>query len=711
MKQDPRRSSFKLRLLSIIGILCLLMMAKADCLVFGANGEYVVVPGPKPGKRTPGFSFKSGLQLSVKTTWAGANGYRPVRLTFSSNKPLAAECQGTIQFYTHSWRRRREGATISVEKDFVLPLGSSSTSLTLFVPQLMGWDSYAWEVWIDGEKDNELSMRQFSSSSSGSGDKIAVLILTAENQNGTLLSQLPLEAGDSFDFVEQMFFGMPDTWLTFSGIDVVAMYLEDIALMEEYFPEKYEHLLRWVRLGGNLCVFQVGKVYSELDKIDELLSSKGGSGVTDSVISVSAWRELQESGVATSHENQLLALLSPRPSPRFSNSELPKLSIWNPLPTSRSKPWFLTRSFGIGTVSAFRNVNVNSWRSVDEELRKMLSAVGRSQLIDRFYYEERLGNDPKSGNRQFYDWHIPDVGTAPVLEFQFLISLFVICIGPLNYWILRRAKRLPLLIATVPLAALGTTLLLFTYGFLADGVGVRVRVRSFTYLDQNEEEVACWSRLSYYAGIGPSEGLHFPKDTAIYPVLAYRGRSSRVAVPEKEMEWDNEQLLTRGWLSSRTPTQYQTLTARNSTRNLEFELNGSEPTVRNQLGVDVLFLGVKDHEGNWFEVEDVGANEVKQLISSERQKVQGRLRLVALDNAPEFPLGFANARQAQRNDESESFFSGNLMETRMRALFSPVVDIWDKGSYVAITRSGVEVSLGLRDVTEAESYHVVQGTW
>ena len=711
MTHHPFRFRFNPQwLFAIIGC-CLLTLFETHSPAYGSNRGTITVPQPLPGQRAAGFSKKSGLQLMVDASWVGENGYRPVRLTFTSSKPLAAECQGSIRFRGHAWGRTREGA-LSVEKGFVLPLGSTSTSLTLFFPELQYWDSYTWDTWIDGEIDNELSMSQGSLQQAGNEVKAAVLLLTSEYRGGLLLSQLPIETGDVFDCVLQYYSEIADDRLLYSGVDVVAMYLPDLVLMQEFYPEKFKTLLRWIRLGGNLCVFQVDKVYSDLNKIDELLGAVDIRAENDAAISAGTWRQLELRDDAESAENQLLELLSPQPPLGIDKLVPSQFSMQQPRASTSSLPWFVVRGFGMGTVTAFRDIKASSRRSTNRRLRDLLLALERSQLANRFSYDQRLGNNPKTGNKQFYDWHIPDVGTAPVLEFQFLISLFVIVIGPLNYWLLKRSKQLPLLLVTVPMIAIGTTLFLFAYGFLADGVGVRVRVRSFTYLDQKAEEAACWARLSYYAGIAPSKGLHFPEDTEVYPITAHRyRRSSRAASVVRELEWESEQHLKRGWLSSRTPTQYQTLTARSTAKHLEFAFDGLERTVKNQLGTDVLFLGVKDHEGNWFLGEDIPIHGTKKLEASDQREIMSRLRLFSIENAPEFPQGFSKDRKAGTNAESDSYFSGNLMETRVRALFSPAANIWEKGSYVAITRTGLEVSLGLEEITETESYHVIQGSW
>jgi hypothetical protein len=126
---------------------------------------------------------------------------------------------------------------------------------------------------------------------------------------------------------------------------------------------------------------------------------------------------------------------------------------------------------------------------------------------------------PDDANPDFANFLVPGVGLAPVTEFRVLITLFVLLIGPVNYWLLKRSGRLHLLVLTVPLAAVLMTSALFGYAILSDGFGTTVRAQSLTTLDQRTGEAACWSRLSYYSGLAPGDGLTMPSDVAVYPII------------------------------------------------------------------------------------------------------------------------------------------------------------------------------------------------
>ena len=208
-----------------------------------------------------------------------------------------------------------------------------------------------------------------------------------------------------------------------------------------------------------------------------------------------------------------------------------------------SSAWFVEQRMGLGTVRAFRGANevadfaqtppignqnmVSNGGAADELPRSLAVGLRRTERWDA-----RHGMTPDTANAEFVKFLVPGVGLAPVTEFEILITVFVLVIGPLNYWILKRYKRLHLMVLTVPLAAALTTLALFGYAVVADGFATRVRAQSFTTLDQRSGEAACWSRLSYYSGLAPGKGLVMPTDVGCIrfspdgPTMTMRSRSA-----------------------------------------------------------------------------------------------------------------------------------------------------------------------------------------
>ena len=91
---------------------------------------------------------------------------------------------------------------------------------------------------------------------------------------------------------------------------------------------------------------------------------------------------------------------------------------------------------------------------------------------DHWMWYKRHGMSLHRTNDDFWNCLVPGVGMAPVVSFVLLISLFAIFIGPVNYWVLSRARRLYLLLLTVPLGAAVVTIALFAYALLTDGLAL-----------------------------------------------------------------------------------------------------------------------------------------------------------------------------------------------------------------------------------------------
>jgi len=678
-----------------------------------SNGGVFIVPGfstagiaPKNG--LPIYSKQSGLRVTVDTTWTGDRGYRPVKVTVSAPKAVTADTQITINFYASGYRYNQRA--ISVEQDFELRQGSTSTTVTLSVPQYLDWNFCGWKVWVDGVEDEELCL-PWAGFNGGNNNSLAVgvLILDKKMPLSNLISQI---SGFTLETHALQHFDLPERWIDYTAFDMLATTVRDLQLAQSNSPERFAELRRWVRAGGNLYVFQVGQDFSELPALESVLepvTKDLPAQAEPSATPLGHWRFLK----MADSPKRIDALVQLTMDADVNPKPLSAVGIRESFDPSRavdSRQWFTARAYGLGTVVAFQHTLMD--RPADQE--EIETVLQKSTLSENLHWANRHGNDPGSGNSSFNNWLIPDVGTAPVFEFQLLISLFVIGIGPVNYWILKRRDQLPLLLITVPLAALVATGLLFSYGFLADGIGVRVRVRSMTLLDQRSGEAASWARLSYYAGMAPADGLTMPTDSAFYPILPARSRSHgfgrQYVNQQRAIEWDNQQHLTRGWLASRTPTQYLAITARPTTNRLVFDSSQKPLTVTNQLGTSVLALVVQDHDGNIFLGEALEPGGSVELTPGTYSKGVMKIRTFLTENLPELPAGYVDNRRSNRGDYNVGT-KESLMENQFQAIISPLAKGWGNGSYVAVTATGIEVPLGLEEVTESKSFHVVRGTW
>jgi len=145
------------------------------------------------------------------------------------------------------------------------------------------------------------------------------------------------------------------------------------------------------------------------------------------------------------------------------------------------------------------------WRQMQEETGSRLSGV-----LNR-------GVDPIAGDSRFWNWTIPGVAQPPVYTFIGLLFLFVILVGPLAYRKLTQLGRGYLMFFVAPLLAAGTTLILFVYGVIADGLGTQARIRQVTWVCEQDGGAVQYWRSTYFAGFRPGDGLTFPPSTRVEP--------------------------------------------------------------------------------------------------------------------------------------------------------------------------------------------------
>jgi hypothetical protein len=685
----------------------------------GPNG--VLYAGPLQSNGRLGHSPKNGLQITVETNSTCQFGYHPIAVTVQSQHPAAKDRTIRIQFHAGGWYM--QGRAISAARQFKLAKGKTAAVATLFVPQFQDWQMCGWTVDVDEQTDDELSVDGVNVQQQSMSFGVSALIAT---DNPTGIQAIDIEnainmLGNGAAAIRSVApADTPDNWVAYSTLDVVVFDAKEFPVVAANFPRQTAALMRWVRAGGNLWVVDAGSEWRRVPAVEAALRLRRPPAANDgapnddadAALAERGWRFVPLGDRALAPLEGALELSGfdvaeeePDAPTGISPIELARWrGRWLRTQVESSQPWFAVRGHGLGTVTAFRG-SFSSSAASDASI----SMVQRSLLMPRMTSAGRHGNQPTDPNAEFNNWLIPGVGVAPIGMFQFLISLFVLTIGPLNYWWFRRTKKLPMLLATVPTVAALVTLALLAYGVLADGLGIRVRARSLTLLDQTAGEAASWSRLCYYAGINPRDGLEFSRDTILYPIDSRWavGRYGRGANRRLEVEWTDKQRLTRGWLPSRTPRQYLSITARRSPRKLELRSSRQGMRIVNRLGTVVTHLVVCDEKGRLYWCENLADDAGCIVPAADPIDVSGKLRTLFSDNHPEFPPGADDVRYGGYYGP---VLSQNLMEAQLEAINSPVVRSWSPRTYIAVTDRGIELELGVEAAEEA-SFHVVRGTW
>lgn len=701
----------------------------------------------------PGFSRRSGLQLSVNSSWPGQYGYHPLQVTVKSPTPATSDIALAFRFLGGTGGYSSNG--VSARKAFTLPQGQTSVTIQLLVPQLHYWNNCQWDLTVDGTRDDEFTIKYIDAGgfrglyANNGGDVAAVGLMLSSSQWNRVTADLGLAYSNVTPILHRVEpEDLPTDWIAYTSLNVVVMPAASLDKLVKDHPQQAAALLRWVATGGNLWLIGAGRRWQELAEVEQVLSANeeltaqaterdaedaGSSGDSPESLLPPKWRfapinlratepaegaivaanfTVDEAAAAKANEDRRRGRRrseEPQPVPPIPGVDQAMPRRMEDLPKN-SAEWFAIRGWGLGAVTAFRKELRSSNERSNQNATQILS---QSLLASRQQWAGRFGSVPDDANVDFNDWLIPGVGLAPVGSFQILITLFVLAIGPFTYWILRRTGKLPMLVAIVPAAAIVTTLALFAYGIVVDGVSARVRGRSITLLDQETGECASWGRYSYYAGIAPRGGIVVPLDQAMFPIMpnwsAVFGFGGERPLVEREVVWDDQQHLTRGWLPSRTPTQYHALAARKSPKKLDLRATAEGMRVTNRLGVEIVGVAIQDHDNKFYWCDALPNDKGVVVQAVEQPAVASQIRRLFTDNLPELPLG-DDGRRSGRYYSSHSV-SDSMMEGRLGAINAPQLTGWGPGRYIAFTKTAIELTPGLEDVDEQRSFHVIEGSW
>lgn len=375
---------------------------------------------------------------------------------------------------------------------------------------------------------------------------------------------------------------------------------------------------------------------------------------------------------------------------------------------------------------------------------QMATSVGSSSVL-------RDGVDPIAGDIRFWNWTIPGVAQPPIYSFLALLSLFAILVGPVAYRKLNRMGRAYLMFLVAPLLAILTTVALFTYGVLADGLGTQVRVREVTWLGADPRDAARYARATYFAGLRPTDGLRFPANARVspYPVSSFRDwrsmfGSENAAIGTIQLT-DDELVLRGGFFPSRQQRQFVTHRPLAFATGVTWEgpppanvAQGESPDssadssteapprgpgrLRNGLDIPLRELILRDRAGDYWTVEEVavGATVMASPLDLEAARRQlgelytrqlpippipigntrgTRLDLVAMLGST-FPYrqSLSTARAGGYEGEAEWWLRSNLQTSSRLPL----------GSFIALSDISPDC-LAVRKARQVDSIHYVIG--
>lgn len=262
------------------------------------------------------------------------------------------------------------------------------------------------------------------------------------------------------------------------------------------------------------------------------------------------------------------------------------------------------REVGVGRCFAFEEDQVSSLSN--DETKRMLEAAD---------------------NTARYWMGLPDIGTLnqvmpvianyriPLRSTVFLMLLFVIAIGPVNIIVLTKKKRRVWLLWTIPAISCFTSLTVFAYSFLAEGITPDTRISGLTILDQANRRAASVGYTSFYCPLTPSQGLFFSPETEATPLMQNAMWDYRSGT-DHELDWSQSQHFTRGWVSARVPAGFELRKSETRRERLQVENVNGQLSVVNGLGAPIQNLWLADGDSKVYIVTNLAAGQKIQLPAS-----------------------------------------------------------------------------------------------
>lgn len=649
------------------------------------------------------------LRINIDTRWAGCahGGYYPIRIRATNVGPAR---DLTFRLVPHSNFLPEVLKAVRLEQN-------ASVQFSLSVPMVGHDSSGTLRVEHDGRplKDMEVGL-SLVDADYGQFDRPSLLAISADP-----LSVDEFEAAVDFrhSAVGSSGYGysrgstrstdhevinptmLPDRWIDYTGLDFVTIPLPTF---EKLSADVRSAILGWARSGGNLVLYDLGEDPSQSERLARLTEINRIESGTNRWIKPDATRRNTIPKVTVDPYG---GVMSETASIEMENGREVQELRWT---GSQEHPFQMINVMQ-GTVVAFEG---NPFPGSRHEWNWLLETLGP----ERFQWTTRHGFSARHGSSEFLNFLIPGISGVPVFAFLVLITFFSIAIGPINYYLLARRKRLHLLVITIPLIAVVTSASLFGYSMFAHGFGTKSRVRSVTVVDQRLQKSVTYARIGLYSGLAPSDGLQFDAETAVYPVWP---DATDETFSGGRIDWTNAQHLSTGWLKSRTRTQFSTVAYEDQRERLQVNAAAGELEVSNGFPFPIKQLLVADSDGKLFYGESIAEGAAVKLPPATDEQLRRMSSWIA-ENASVIPPEFSggNYRSRRRYDPYYGYNSGPLVQSSFQrsvmersiptlgnASGTPLVP----GSYMGILAENPGVPVGLDGVSEVTGLHLLIGNY
>jgi hypothetical protein len=221
-------------------------------------------------------------------------------------------------------------------------------------------------------------------------------------------------------------------------------------------------------------------------------------------------------------------------------------------------------------------------------------------------YFQSLPNDNGQANTLMpvvENLKIPARGTVIVM------LAFVILIGPVNIFYLSRIKRRTWMLWTIPAISMATTLLVFVYSLVREGVTPTARIAGITVLDQSSHRAATIGAEAFYCPLTPSRGLQFDYTTEATPLVSAYGSGGT-----RQIDWSQSQHFEHGWILARVPAHFHIRKPEIRRERIQVLNENGKLEAVNSLGAAIKSLWMADADMNLYHAGRIEAGAKGGLV-------------------------------------------------------------------------------------------------
>ncbi len=719
------------------------------------------------------------IQVKIEDQWINSNfGYKRVKVTISLKpaKPLSE----TVEFNVVA-RALGNGQDVAVvTKPIILEAGKTSVEVELYVP-LSSKMSYGYNTVIHVESDGsltfnpgqDLAMKYTSTNYYGAPPGMPTLLVVSSSVSSNMASNYVKTrrkmfrelGGDALTIDETKFPSIhelydyyqdiqnqigtvnknptaadmlqstsihaiapkdvPRSWLGLSSVEIVLMSHSDLSIVAKD-TQQIVALRKWIAAGGSLIVFDCGKDLENAQSARQLVDGNNSMSAERKdpwLVPGALLKGLKNfvvhedtTGMVYYQSNTVMSnnSVSEKASQKKARSDWTTLEPGSNLGDKVRElgTQFAIFKYVLGRVTVV-NDDLQNWKQDQWKL------LFNASMIEGRTIRERFGDG--SAEIPSTTMAIADVGQPPINGFKVLIGLFVLLVGPISYFILKKQRRLQLLFAVVPIISLMACLGLMMFAILSDGFQNRGRIRSFTAIDHSRQHAVSFSRHSHYQGIQP-KAYSFGPDEAVFNSKAWSS-------PRSIYRQSNDGVtLNGGDIRPRMPHQFVSVNSFKTEQSLVILAGNEEttPKVRNQFDATVRLAVFTTPSGS-FTIENLAPGEIATAVPLEQSEkklnnsdvayeFRNVLNQLSPDVRDEFlqlsaysdhTYGYYYPKNSVTNDEKfEADLKWNQATARSLKYF-----VQHPGHYLAILEDYSDVTIPQENIDYKNKVHLIHGKW